>query len=150
MNILVNLDVPTIIIDINYLYEIVLLLYHFYLAGFLVHIYKSSKKIPQSTRLSVILPVRGSGLPDDFKWKRGCRVVGRLVGVVYRPIVLLLLLPGGLDIKLLYLLSLVSPALCRWRSVLWGLRLRRVSTFPFFLAAFCFVAIFRFYVNCRY
>ena len=110
-------------------------------------------KIPQSAWLSVFLPVRGSGLPDDFKWKRGCWVVGRLVGVVYRSsttLLLLLLLPGGLDVKLLQLLSLGSPALCRWRSVLWGLWLRRVSTFPFFLVAFCFVAIFRFYVNCRY
>ena len=148
---LVKLDVSTTNIDINYHYEIVLLLYHFYLAGFLVHIYKISKKIPQPTWLSVILPVRGSALPDDFKRKRGCWVVGRLVGVVYRPIVLLLhLLPGGLDVKLLQLLSLVSPALCRWGSLLWGLRLRRVSSFPFFLVAFCFVAIFRFYVNCRY
>ena len=44
MNILVKLDVPTVNVDINYLYEIVLLLYHFHLAGFLVHIYKISKK----------------------------------------------------------------------------------------------------------
>ena len=53
MNILVKLDVPTINIDINYLYEIVLLLYHFYLAGFQVHI---SKKNPSINLIIIRIP----------------------------------------------------------------------------------------------